>query len=475
LDDLLADLPPPPDEAALLPELHRAVAGGAGPVVVVDDDPTGTQTVSDTRVLLDWDAADLEGALSSSAPLFFLLTNSRSLPAAQAVWLNEQIGSQLVRAHADVPFVVVSRSDSTLRGHYPEEVLALQRGLGQTFDGHLIVPAFFEGGRYTIGDTHWVATPEPTSPSVVPASSTPFAKDPAFGYTTAHLPSWVAEKSRGRWTAEQVQSVTLETVRQGPTAVCRRLQDIQGGVPVVVNAASYGDLAGFVLGLLEAEGRGKRFLYRTAASFVRLRAGLAPRPLLGADAIFAQAPTLETAQHGLVVVGSHVPASSAQLERLLGAAGAALPLVPIELDVPAILSGASADGCGEAIEAALRGGRLPVLFTSRALVSAASGPDDNLAIGRRVMHALLAALEQIQTRPRYVVAKGGITSHELARRGFGAGQATALGQVLPGVPVWRLEAGRGAEATRFPGLPYIVFPGNVGGPDALRQLVRLLG
>src|SRR5207237_1833294 len=111
-----------------------------------------------------------------------------------AEWLNEQIGRQLIATEADVPFVVVSRSDSTLRGHYPNEVLAMQTGLGQTFDGHLLVPAFFEGGRYTIGDVHWVASPEPTSQTVVPASNTPFARDAVFGYETAHLPSWIQEK-----------------------------------------------------------------------------------------------------------------------------------------------------------------------------------------------------------------------------------------------------------------------------------------
>jgi uncharacterized protein YgbK (DUF1537 family) len=472
LDDLLTDLPPAAEESAVFPELEHAVRAGAATVVVIDDDPTGTQTVYDTRVLLDWDLADLEQALSSGEPLFFLLTNSRSLPASEAERLNEQIGRQLMAARADLPFVVVSRSDSTLRGHYPGEILALQSGLGQTFDGHLIVPAFFEGGRYTIGDVHWVATPEPTSRTVVPASSTPFARDAVFGYSSAHLPTWVAEKSRGRWSPMQVQSVSLEVVRDGPTAVSRRLQQVGGGVPVIVNAATYGDLAVFVLGLLQAEARGKRFLYRTAASFVRLRAGLTARPLLTAESIVSAAPS-DAAAQGLVVVGSYVPASSAQLEKLLEATE--LPLEPIELNVRLVLAD-SMPALGPRIDAALDNNKLPVLFTSRELVRAEDSGDaeQNLAIGRRVTQALLAALAQVQKRPRFVVAKGGITSHEVARRGLGARRATALGQILPGVPVWRLEHSTGDSQMRFPGVPYIVFPGNVGGPDALLQVVRLL-
>jgi uncharacterized protein YgbK (DUF1537 family) len=364
----------------------------------------------------------------------------------------------------------VSRSDSTLRGHYPQEILALQQGLGQTFDGHLLVPALFEAGRYTIGDVHWVAVPAPDSPSVVPASATPFARDTAFGYHSAHLPTWVQEKSRGLWTAAQVQSVSLDVIRAGPTAVCRRLQDVQGGVPVIVNAATYGDLASLVLGLLEAEARGKRFLYRTAASFVRVRAGLGSAPLLGAAQVYAACALSDRAAPtapGLVVVGSHVPASTSQLEHLLNETALG-PIERIEVEVPAILAGADV-GLSARIDGALQRGALPVVYTSRELVSAEG--DEGLAIGQRVTDTLVAAVGGVSTQPRFVVAKGGVTSHELARRSLGARRATALGQLLPGVPVWRLEATSGALGG---GIPYVVFPGNVGGPDDLRRVVALL-
>jgi uncharacterized protein YgbK (DUF1537 family) len=52
---------------------------------------------------------------------------------------------------------------------------------------------------------------------------------------------------------------------------------------------------------------------------------------------------------------------------------------------------------------------------------------------------------------------------------LGVKRAMVLGQILPGIPVWEL----GPE-TKFPGLPYVVFPGNVGGPDALKEVVRKL-
>jgi uncharacterized protein YgbK (DUF1537 family) len=463
---LTAGLPPAPSESDLFAALQQAVRQGARPLVAIDDDPTGVQTVHDTPVLLSWGDAELRAQMAEAQDVFFVLTNSRSMPTAQAERVNEELGRRLSAA-AKRPFVVASRSDSTLRGHFPAEPLALQRGLGVRFDACLLVPAFFEGGRYTIDDTHWVATPEATSPDVIPASSTSFARDAVFGYRSAYLPDWVEEKSAGRWRASDVRSISLSTVRQGPEHVSNALRQIAGGVPVAVNAAGYGDLTAFVLGLLDAEARGKRFLYRTAASFVRVRAGQAARPLLTAAEVYG-ASGAETASErgGLVVVGSYQPSTTQQVQNLL----AATDLRPraFEIDVHALVEGRwSSERLGDDLDAALEQGALGVLYTSRELVTG----QDNLAIGRSVTDALLAALQEVSTRPRFVIAKGGITSHEVAHRGLGALRATVLGQLQPGVPVWRLESGPGL---RHAGVPYVVFPGNVGGPTSLVDAARAL-
>ena len=467
LAGLLAGLPPEPDEGALWPALEAAARQGARPLVAIDDDPTGVQTVHDTTVLLSWGEDELGAEIARDAPVFFVLTNSRSLPTRDAERINRDIGLRLT-SRAKQPFVVVSRSDSTLRGHYPAEVLALAEGLGGRFDGHLLVPAFFEGGRYTIDDTHWVATPVATSSDVVPASATSFARDAVFGYRSAHLPTWVEEKSGGRWNAGDVQSVPLAAVRDGPDAVCRRLMDVEGGVPVVVNVAGYGDLTAFVLGLLRAEALGKRFLYRTAASFVRVRAGMASRPLLSAVDVYGACGGGASGRPGLVVAGSYQPASTQQVERLL--ADRDLRPRPIELEVERVLRGQWRPAeAGRGVDAAIENGDLPVLYTSRKLVTGAG--EENLTIGRKVTDALIDTIQQLRVRPGFVIAKGGITSHEVARRGLGARRAQVLGQLQPGVPVWRLESG---PDSRFAGMPYVVFPGNVGDPDSLRAAAAAL-
>src|SRR5947207_2121450 len=318
LTELLANLPPEPDEASLFAEIEQEVARSKRKLVVIDDDPTGTQTVHDIELFTTWNRQMLAEALQTEPRLFYLLTNSRSMPESDAVQLNRETAQQLAAGSEEtkIGFVVASRSDSTLRGHYPAEIQELESGLtssgGESFDGHLIVPAFFEGGRYTINDTHYVATPTANSDTLQPASETPFARDRVFGYKTAYLPAWIEAKSGGYWKADQVMSIGLEDIRQGGLeAVASKLQTVEGSIPVVINAASYGDLAVVVLGVLRAEAAGKRFVCRTASSVGGSRGAVESKPPLEIKEIMSGTQSVEG---GVVVVGSYVPESSTQLE-----------------------------------------------------------------------------------------------------------------------------------------------------------------
>ena len=268
-DELLNTLPPEWPED-LLPKIQYQIKATGRKIVVLDDDPTGTQTVHNIPVLTEWPVELLKVELKNDSPAFYLLTNSRALPPAEAQALNARIGRNLVQAaqQASRDFVVVSRSDSTLRGHFPGEVESLAEALGQSFDGWitLVVPYFLEGGRYTINDIHYVAEGE----WLTPAGQTEFARDKAFGYKSSNLREWVAEKMDGRVPAQAVASISIDDIRSGgPEQVTKKLIDLPKRSICVVNAVTYRDLEVFVHGLLAAEAQGRRFLYRTAASFVR--------------------------------------------------------------------------------------------------------------------------------------------------------------------------------------------------------------
>jgi uncharacterized protein YgbK (DUF1537 family) len=301
----------------------------------------------------------------------------------------------------------------------------------------------------------------------VPAAETEFARDATFGYGRSNLREWVEEKSGGRVRAGEVASLSIEDVRLGgPERVAAVLAGVSGGRPVVVNAASYRDLDVVVLGLLRAEAAGKRFVYRTAAGFVRARAGLPERPLLTrAELVGAGAPV---PLPGLVVVGSHVRRTGEQLARLLDLPG----IAAIELGVPRVLDAATREAevraAQEAAGAALARGETPVVATSRE-VARTGEAEAQLAVSRAVSAALVAVVRGIRGRPGWIVGKGGITASDVGTEALGARRAIVLGQISPGVPVWRL----GPE-TLHPGLPYVVFPGNVGGPETLAEVVTTL-
>lgn len=454
-----AALPPVwPDD---LLAANRAAAS-ARTLVVLDDDPTGTQTVRDIAVVTTWDTATLTAELAAAPACFYILTNSRSLTADASRALHRELAANLRVASAATgrAFVVASRSDSTLRGYYPLETDTLDSVLGAA-DATFISPYFEAGGRYTLADTHYVAEGD----MLVPAAATPFAKDAAFGYRSSHLPAWVEEKTAGRVRAADVATLSLDLIRRGgPVAVAEKLRALPHGSVGIVNACAPRDIEVFAAATLAAEAAGSRFLYRTAAGFVAARIGQSPQQPLLAPAAFSAA----TPHGGLTLVGSYVPKTTAQLTALL----ATPDLAALELSVTDLLDATRrAPALATTISAmntALAAGCDTVVFTSRQLVTAAD-PSASLAIGRSVSDALIAIVQSLSIMPRYLIAKGGITSSDTATRGLGVRRALVLGQALPGVPVWQL----GPES-RFPGLGYVVFPGNVGSDTALADLVARL-
>ena len=474
-----ASLPPEWPES-LLPAIRAHLAEHRTKVVVLDDDPTGTQTVHDIPVLTEWSHETLAAELRAPGPGFYILTNSRAFPTAEACRINREIGERLafVAAKLAQDFIVISRSDSTLRGHFPDEVDALGSGLrsrrgqeaddsnsqtppphlgGSTSPAILLCPYFEAGGRYTIGDVHYVADGD----RLVPAAQTPFAQDATFGYRSSNLREWVEEKSRGRISAAAVTSLALTDIRErGPHVFAEQL-NLRNGQVCIANVACQRDLEVVVFAAMLAEARGAATIYRTGASFVATRMGLELRPLLTGRELSSGRST-----GGLIVVGSYVPKTTEQLAHLFERSD----IARVELAVDSVRDAASATDAivktAQQVDDLLRAGHDAVLYTSRQLVTG-DNADESLRIGQRVSAALVEIVRSLVTPPRFFIAKGGITSSDLATRALGVRRAIVRGQILPGIPVWQL----GPES-RFPGLNYIVFPGNVGGTGALLEAVE---
>ncbi len=466
----LAALGPEYSDSKLAAITTTDIAQSPRKVVVLDDDPTGTQTVHGVEVITQWSEETFASLLQGPDRTFYVLTNSRSMPECEAVALNRDIISSLCRAShsTGTEFTIVSRSDSTLRGHFPAEIQAAQDAvfeeLGRSFDATVLIPAFFEGGRYTFGDVHWVES----NGKLIPAGQTEFARDPVFSYQSSNLRYWVEEKTAGAVKASQVTTIPISTIRDGgPAGVLALLDRVHKGGVIIANAASYSDLQVLTSALLSSEKKGKQYIYRTAASFVPIYSGIPLRSVLTRDELL-DATAVDVTAGGLVVVGSHVSKSTTQLRHLLK-----LPNVSgIELNVTALLSDAQRDAEIQAVASAAREsisrGQDTVIYTSRQ-VAQSGGAEGYLNFGKIISSSLVKTVRQIGIRPRFFIAKGGITSSTMATDALGAVRARVMGQIIPGVPVWRM----GPE-TSMPGVPFVVFPGNVGSEEALAEITNRL-
>ena len=458
-------------------------------IIVLDDDPTGSQTVHGCLLLTRWDVATLKEALADIAPLFFVLTNTRGMDAARAADIMREVCRNLkiaLRTMAIHP-VLVSRSDSTLRGHYPVETDVIAEELGP-FDAHFMVPAFFEGGRITRDSIHYLKI----NGVDVPVHETEFARDSVFGYSHSFLPDYVAEKTRGRITAHNVERFLLADIRSGgsscasrqhapcvalPSAipggrlrslhlgilpgVLDRLLALKDNQCCVVDAENYDDLTRFTADVRTATVQGKRFLFRSAASLVKALANLPPQPVSAE----AMGHFTRGRRPGVVIVGSHVEKSSRQLARLLQEPG----VVGIEVDVQKISAQPEQvlKIVLQQIEVAFAAGKTSVVYTSRGEVQFADQAM-RLAFGEAVSALLMDVIRNLPQDLGFLIGKGGITSNDMLSSGLALRAARVLGQVAPGVSVVRCPT----DHPRFPELPVVIFPGNVGDDDALALVYR---
>ncbi|CAN5377094.1 four-carbon acid sugar kinase family protein [soil metagenome] len=431
-------------------------------IIVLDDDPTGTQTMTEVAVLTEWTEEILVEELKKEKHIFYILTNSRSFPEDQAKELATELGNNISKASqkTGIKPVLISRSDSTLRGHFPAEVEALAKSIHLEKAPVILNPAFIEGGRFTLDDVHYVREGE----KLIAAADTPFAKDAAFGFTKSNLKEWVEEKTNQQIKAEQVYSLSLDDLRNKTTEeLSLYLNNLPDSSVCVINSATYEDIERASLAFHESEFQGKKLLYRTAASFVAAYAGIISS-YLSPDQL--KADTGQTG--GLVMVGSYVPKTTSQLEYLLKNS----EVEPIELKVDDVLNEKQKVDelireISKKINSLLQQGKDVVVYTSRTLITD-KDKKKSLLIGNKISQELVNLVLGLTVRPAFFIAKGGITSSDLAVKGLGVKRAIIKGQILAGVPVWKL----GAEA-RFPDLFYTVFPGNVGDETSLAKAVNL--
>ncbi|MDR0124101.1 four-carbon acid sugar kinase family protein [Bacillus zhangzhouensis] len=460
---------PKADSKSIQTAYEQALTHFQHKIIVLDDDPTGIQTVHGVSVFTDWSEESIEAGFLEDSHMFFILTNSRSMTEKETAAAHETIASTIVkvaeRLHQD--FTIVSRGDSTLRGHFPLETEVLRTTIEQRsslqFDGEIILPFFQEGGRFTINNIHYVQEGH----DLIPAGDTEFALDRTFGFQSSHLGEWIEEKSGGTFTKENTTYISLEDIRTlRIDQIKDQLLDVKDFQKVVVNAVDYDDIKVFVTALIEAIQAGKQFIFRSAAALTKVLGGIHDQALLTRNDLIQ-----EESQHGgLIMIGSHVKKTTEQLRALQQNENMAF----IEFNTHLVLEPEAfqeeIDRVIQQTERLLASGQSVAVYTRRERLDLGDNrQEEELKLSVQISDAVTSIVQHLTIRPKYLIAKGGITSSDIGTRGLSVKRATVAGQIKPGIPVWQT-----GEESKFPFMSYVIFPGNVGSKDTLKEAVEIL-
>jgi len=439
-------------------------------IVVLDDDPTGVQTVHGISVYTDWETDTLQGAFESNDNMFFILTNSRGMTQSETIAAHNDIADNIITAahKTNKDFLIISRSDSTLRGHYPQETMVLKDIIESKydvkFDGEVIIPFFTEGGRLTINNIHYVKEGD----KLIPAGMTEFAKDKTFGYENSHLGFWANEKTNDEYNPDDMIYITLDDIR------CMNLNKIEDQLlgaenfnKIIVNAIEYADVKVFCIALLRAMKNGKDFIFRSAAGFTKVIGNIADKKLLSKEEIISD----DNTNGGIVLVGSHVNKTTLQLNTLKSSEH---KMNFIEFVVKTALQDdglkMEAERVQSIVDEKIAKGETVVVYTSREKLELdIDNKDEYLKAQVRISNAVTSIIGNLSQKPSFIIAKGGITSSDVGVKALKVKKALVLGQIMPGIPVWLT-----GDESKFPNMPYIIFPGNVGQEDTLKTMVEKL-
>ncbi len=393
-------------------------------MVVLDDDPTGIQTVHGCLLITQWDEESIRLGFSDSQPFFYILTNTRAMTRDEAARVTREAMEAVIKVNEDYGYrlIIVSRSDSCLRGHFPLETDVMRQCLEShgyaVADKTLFCPAFIEAGRVTIDGVHYLKEEDG---HLIPVSETEFARDNVFAYHTSVLTEYIKEKGANPDDYEIINAQSYDELQAAAQRICS-----QGSI------------------------------IRSSSSLPKAISGIPDIPLLDKRILSPQANTPP-----LFVIGSHVQKTTRQLECLLQAEGTC----GIEVDVQRILDDADAlmletiDVIKQVVDNYLT----PVLYTSRQEIRLTDA-DQRQHLGQQVSDFLVACVRRLPFTPSYLVGKGGITSHDILTKGLGIKSARVLGQIVNSVPCVMTPSG----------FPYIIFPGNVGNENSLREVYMKL-
>jgi len=282
------------------------------------------------------------------------------------------------------------------------------------------------------------------------------------------LGKWCEEKSEEAYLADNMIYISLEDLRSLDfDGIERKLIEVKSFNKVIVNAVDYIDVKVFVIAFTRAIANGKKYMIRGAAAIAKVLGGVSDKTLLTKEELVDEGNT----NGGIIMVGSHVNKTSQQLEELRNCK---YPIEFIEFNQHLVLVEGGLEQEVERVIAIvqenIKAGKTVAVYTRRDRFDLDTDDKDaQLLISMRISDAVTSIIGRLKVRPNFIIAKGGITSSDVGTKALKVRKATVMGQIKPGIPVWMTD-----YESKFPNMPYIIFPGNVGEITTLREVVELL-
>ena len=458
------------DEVLVDEILRKELSNLNKKIVVLDDDPTGVQTVHNISVYTNWSVESIKEGFMEENNMFFILTNSRGFTVEETSKAHVEIANNVVEVakELDKDFIIISRSDSTMRGHFPLETNTLKTTIETTtskkFDGEILMPFFKEGGRFTIDNIHYVREND----TLVPAGMTEFAKDKTFAYNSSDVRDYCEEKTKGEYKASDVVCISLDEIRNLEfDTITEKLMSVENFNKIVVNAIDYVDAKIFAISLIRAINNNKEFMLRSAAAITKVLGGVSDKSLLTKKDLVDE----DNKNGGIVIVGSYVNKTTMQLENMKTST---YDMEFVEFNPYLVLEEGGLDREVDRVikiaQENIVNGRSVVVYTKRdVLILDTEDKDKQLMVSVQISDAVTSIVGKLNVRPSFIVAKGGITSSDVGTKALRVKKANVMGQIKPGIPVWMT-----GEESKFSNMPYVIFPGNVGEVSTLREVVETL-
>lgn len=425
-------------------------------VGIIADDLTGANDTSlqfklngaDTNILLNNNIVNNQTGESQA---WAISTESRNV-SPQEAFEKVKEAAQLLKDKLNPDFFY-KKIDSTVRGNIAVEVLSLLEVL--EWDAAVIMPAFPQEGRITVGGYHLLKG--------IPIERTEMARDPHSPITESHLPTML-KNQLGDKLSELIGELDLKTILDGAGPILMKLNDLisQGKKIIIADSTSTTDLEQIVLAMKKS-------------NYNILPAGTAAAAKILSNEWFPEQEDMELLPVKLpklpkfIVSGSATGITASQIEKLEKSEDYEENCLIIELDMNTVLSGVD-NNLVERIISNLGNDNIVLVHTSKLLKNFDGFAEDTIKADltksglASTITDFLADLTQkvLEKKKAVLITLGGETSYKCCDA-INANQLRLIDEVLPAIAL-----SQSVNSDQW----IVTKSGNLGGVNTLIEILK---